>query len=137
MSRKKPKMTHPIFGTVTYNPPNGYLRISSVPYRDQYLHRAVWERIAGFKLPDGWHVHHMDHNKQNCCGCNLIAMPDYFHLAFGGGSIRHPYTGKWVSREHYERVMGVTLSAMCELRGGTVWVIPIDITPGANSEVSF
>jgi hypothetical protein len=81
----------------------GYPRITSGVLRGMYLHRAVWERIAGRKLPEGWQVHHM--NGKNCvCGPSLLALQGCLHVA--GERRRDPFTGEYMSRDQYLRRYG-------------------------------
>lgn len=94
------KYYHPWFGTLTRNE-KGYLRINAGPRRNQYLHRAVWEEVAGQELPEGWIVHHM---KKGCnCPHNLVAMPECLHVK---DSLRCPYTGEFISVWEFERRYG-------------------------------
>ena len=44
-------------------PPTGYYK-SDHPHGDEYLHRIVWEHHRG-PIPDGYAVHHIDHNPAN------------------------------------------------------------------------
>jgi hypothetical protein len=106
MAYRKATILHPIFGSIAKQP-NGYWRVWRKPWRGYFLHRAVWERLAGHKLPPGWEVHHIDHDKSNNQPYNLIAMPPELHKAFMGNAMQHPYTGRFISRGHYERVMGI------------------------------
>lgn len=39
--------------------------------RRLYLHRYVWEKANGIKIPEGHHVHHIDGNKNNNDPSNL------------------------------------------------------------------
>lgn len=43
-----------------------------------YLHRAVWEREM-HPIPDGWDVHHRDHDKTNNALSNLICLSKADH----------------------------------------------------------
>jgi hypothetical protein len=44
----------------------------------KYQHRCIYETNHG-PIPDGWHVHHIDHNPKNNSVENLIAMPERIH----------------------------------------------------------
>lgn len=44
------------------------------------IHRHVWEEANG-PIPDGWHVHHIDHDPLNNDLSNLVAMPAEEHRA--------------------------------------------------------
>lgn len=60
----------------------GYF-LSSKPIRNGKrvrLHVYVWEKMNG-PLPDGWHVHHIDFDKNNNEPENLRAMPEEEHLS--------------------------------------------------------
>jgi len=78
----------------------GYPRFHSGPLRGRYVHRVVWEQIAGRLLPDRWHVHHQDFCKTNFDGLNLIACPPEFNPA---SQLRDPYTGQYLSAAQWER----------------------------------
>lgn len=54
----------------------------------------------GLLLDQDVHVHHQDHNKLNCCPCNLIALPGEFNPS---GAKRDPFTGEFMSIEQYRR----------------------------------
>lgn len=41
---------------------NGYIRIRLAPNVWQYEHRLIWERTHG-PIPEGWHVHHVNHDR--------------------------------------------------------------------------
>lgn len=53
----------------------GYYLNSTLRVR---LHRAVYEYYYG-AIPDGYHVHHIDHDKTNNKPENLCAMPEVIH----------------------------------------------------------
>lgn len=136
MAYRKARILHPVFGSIARQP-TGYWRIFRAPWRNYYLHRAVWEHAAGHKLPEGWEVHHMDHNKDHNCRCNLLAMPKEMHKMFYGNAMKHPYTGKWITRREYEKVMGVKLSVAGIGTGTVTWTTCVDMTPGSENEVPF
>lgn len=69
----------------------GYLRISSGPHRNRYVHRqvladlcAVWcyyPLNARTGLPDGMSVEHLDHRRTHNCISNLILLDLRIHNA--------------------------------------------------------
>lgn len=77
----------------------GYPRIRSGPLRGQYMHRAVWERTAGRKLPGDWEVHHMASKMDWEPHC-LVALERCLHV--GTKPRRDPYTGEFMSEEQYQ-----------------------------------
>lgn len=70
--------------------------------RDQYLHRAVWEAVAGTKIPIGFHVHHQDFDKGNCCPHNLICLPKEFNPS-GNLALERSWRGRFGSREYLQQ----------------------------------
>ena len=74
-----------------------YPRIRTGPLRGQYLHRAVWERIAGRAVRPGFVIHHMD---GVLCWCphRLVEMPPEFNAKH---QPRDPYTGEFIPRDVY------------------------------------
>jgi hypothetical protein len=106
------------FGSVRLNH-KGYYRINGGLNRNEYLHRAVWEKVAGRPIPDGWHIHHQDFNKKHCCPHNLIAMPPEFNPS---PSRRCPYRGTYVSVEEWKSITGYEESEM----GYEYWLTLID-----------
>ncbi len=68
---------HPEFGSLRMNP-RGYLRVNSGEFRNWYVHRAEFKRIAGRDIKPGFVVHHM--GPKDCwCGCNLLECPPEFN----------------------------------------------------------
>lgn len=45
------------------------------------LHRVVWEAANGTAVPDGWHVHHKDHDKTNNAPSNLEILSGSEHAS--------------------------------------------------------
>ena len=73
----------------------GYVRLTAGPYRNWYEHRAITaESIKIFcpppllallnpdtGLPDCFHVHHSDWNRQHNCPSNLLLLQNIIHNA--------------------------------------------------------
>lgn len=103
------------------NPPSNYIRITAAGmYRNWYEHRAVADLMlrlnqisAGVdgvpaELPRSWEVHHMDGNRHHNCPFNLLISPPELHpkpTSSSRGQARHPYTGKFLSKEEMEKLM--------------------------------
>ena len=51
------------------------------------LHRVVWQSFNGREIPDGWHVHHADHDRSN-------NQPDNLRLITAAEHMRHHHEGK-------------------------------------------
>lgn len=68
---------------------DGYVRITSGPYRDWWEHRAVVARclaentispgIMPRQIPEGWEIHHMDFDRRHNCLSNLLLLHPAFH----------------------------------------------------------
>ncbi len=113
------KGSHPL-GNWSCNPPKGYPRFYSGPHRNEYVHRAVWENVAGRPLPEGWHVHHQSFDRMNFQPHELIAMQPCFNQAC---TLRCPWTGRFMSVDEYKRLMEIpsftgeeALMSACENR---------------------
>lgn len=60
-----------------------YIAWDPITKRTVYLHRRMWETHRG-PIPDGFHIHHIDHDKQNNQIDNLDAMHGEVHAAYHG-----------------------------------------------------
>lgn len=65
-----------------YRDDDGYYKASRSRGR-HLLHRDIWEAEHG-PIPDGWHVHHRDHDRGNNDPANLIALSRVQHKAEHG-----------------------------------------------------
>lgn len=83
------------------NPPKNYPRFTSGRFRNKYVHRAVFEHVAGRPPKPGFQVHHM-----NSCLCfcphQLLECPPELNPQ-GNINLRDPYTGHFLSAREYER----------------------------------
>lgn len=95
------KFVHPVFGSCRINE-KGYPRINSGPGKDKYLHRAVFEEIAGRPVRQGFHIHHQN-GKLCTCGWQLIEIEAILHPA---RVIKDPYTGEFMTPSAYQRRYG-------------------------------
>lgn len=63
---------------------DGYYKASRCHGRG-LLHRAIWSAVNGRSIPDGWHVHHKDHDRSNNDQSNLVAMSGSAHQRYHKG----------------------------------------------------
>jgi hypothetical protein len=97
---------HPVLGSVSVRLNHkGYPRINSGPLRNEFLHRAVFEKIAGRPVREGFHVHHMNGKLCTCCW-QLLEIQACLHRA--AEPLRCPFTGRFMNYAEYERVYGRT-----------------------------
>jgi hypothetical protein len=109
--RTRPSVT---FQGVTYGLDNdGYYKTGKTRgHKVRLLHRDVWAAANG-PIPDGWHVHHVDHDRDNNDPSNLQALPAAVHnhhhapdRGWGTWSDERRRTSRrkeWASREPTER----------------------------------
>lgn len=71
--------------------------------RGAFAHREVIAFLLKKPIPEGFHVHHQNFDKLDCCPYNLILMPAEFNPAH---SWRCPYTGRYLSPAEYEQRYG-------------------------------
>lgn len=84
------------FGSCRINE-KGYLRINSGPQKDKYLHRAVFEKVAGRPVKQGLHIHHMN-GKLCWCPHELLELPMELHPS---PVYKDPYTGEFMTRKQF------------------------------------
>lgn len=70
---------------------NGYILAES----GKYEHREVWEQHKG-KIPKGYEIHHINHNRQDNRIENLALLPAKVHHRIHAGCI--VIDGKWWKR---------------------------------------
>ena len=91
-------LIHPSFGSARINA-KGYPRLNGGPRRNQYLHRAVFEEVAGRPVRPGFHIHHMN-GKLCWCPHQLVEIQAVLHPA---ETLRHPFTGRFMKPDEYRR----------------------------------
>ena len=96
---KHPKI---VFKGLNYyrDPRTGYYYHTDYEKKTKRLfHRDKWEVKAGIKIPEGFVVHHIDHNKENNRFDNLQVMARADHQR------HHSLEGEWVgSKENLEQL---------------------------------
>ena len=61
-----------------YTRPDGYL-VFSIDYKNVFAHRLAWEKYNG-RIPEGYHIHHIDSNRQNNDITNLACLSQSDHI---------------------------------------------------------
>ena len=93
---------HPL-GNWSTNP-KGYPKFHSGAYRKQFVHRVVFRLVAERPIREGFHIHHQN-GKLCFCPHQLVEIDPLLNPS--PEPLRHPYTGQFMSREEFNRVMGI------------------------------
>ena len=68
---------------------DGYIQITSGPYKGKLLHRLIYEEVYG-PIPKGWSIHHLDMDKTNNNPGNLVALSKSNHHKLHMNGTNHP-----------------------------------------------
>ena len=68
---------------------DGYIQITSGPYKGKLLHRLIYEEVYG-PIPKGWSIHHLDMDKTNNNPGNLVALSKSNHHKLHMTGTNHP-----------------------------------------------
>lgn len=92
------------FGSANLNS-EGYYAITSVKEGNcgKLLHRLIYEDEVG-PIPDGYHVHHINHNKIDNSIENLQALSLSEHSRLHTTGKNNPMYGKHLTNEHKEKL---------------------------------
>ena len=125
------KTLHTIFGTAKISD-GRYYKITSKKEgnHNKYLHRLIYERFWGVKLPKEIHIHYKDENKLNNCILNLEAIPQSKHKSLHMIN-NNPFKGKKHTDEicmklsNLRNTTGYFRVSICKKKGikqGYLWV---------------
>ena len=73
----------------------GYIYVHNTP-----LHRLVWEKHHGKRVPKGYHIHHKDKNKTNNDISNLQLISASEHIKLHMSKENHPNYNKKLTLDH-------------------------------------
>lgn len=76
-----------------YKRADGYYQITSGANQGKLLHRLVYEDHYG-TIPTGFHIHHLDNDKNNNAPENLILLSKSHHHSLHMKGDKHPLWGK-------------------------------------------
>ena len=68
---------------------DGYIQITSGPYKGQLLHRLIYEEVYG-SIPKGYAIHHIDGDKTNNNPGNLMLLSKSNHHKLHMNKTNHP-----------------------------------------------
>ena len=75
-----------------YQRKDGYWQISSGPNQGKLLHRLIYEENFG-PIPEGFHIHHLDNDKNNNALENLVLISKSNHHKLHFNMINNPRWG--------------------------------------------
>ena len=68
---------------------DGYIQITSGPYKGKLLHRLIYEEVYG-SIPKGYAIHHIDGDKTNNNPGNLMLLSKSNHHSLHMNKTNHP-----------------------------------------------
>ena len=75
-----------------YQRKDGYWQISSGPNQGKLLHRLIYEENFG-PIPEGFHIHHLDNDKNNNALENLVLISKSNHHKLHFNMLNNPNWG--------------------------------------------
>ena len=94
---------------------DGYIQITSGPYKGKLLHRLIYEEVYG-SIPKGYSIHHLDMDKTNNNPGNLVALSKSNHHSLHMKGTNHPRWDKGLIDE----AGGVTFLSAEKNKGRTM-----------------
>lgn len=102
------------FGNV-YKRKDGYFQISSGVNQGKLLHRLIYEENFG-PIPEGFHIHHLDNDKNNNALENLVLISKSNHHKLHFNMINNPNWGNG----RIDKAGGVSFLSACKNKGMTM-----------------
>lgn len=99
MSLSEKKLLHTPFGKARLDKGYYVIKTSKEGNHNQPLHRLIYENFYGFKIPDGFIIHHKNGNKLDNCILNLQLLNNKEHRHIHGSGENNPFYGKTHSEE--------------------------------------
>lgn len=101
-----------------YQRKDGYWQISSGPNQGKLLHRLIYEENFG-PIPEGFHIHHLDNDKNNNALENLVLISKSNHHKLHFNMINNPNWGNG----RIDKAGGVTFLSAEKNKGRTMQAI--------------
>lgn len=105
------------FGHV-YQRKDGYYQISSGEHQGKLLHRLIYEETFG-PIPEGFHIHHLDNDKNNNALENLVLISKSNHHKLHFNMVNNPRWGNG----RIDKAGGVTFLSAEKNKGRTMQAI--------------
>ena len=107
---------------------DGYIQITSGPYKGKLLHRLIYEEIYG-SIPKGYAIHHIDGDKTNNNPGNLMLLSKSNHHKLHMNKTNHP---RW-DNGLIDKAGGVNFLSAEKNKGRTMQEIVDDLGYSSNS----
>ena len=107
---------------------DGYIQITSGPYKGKLLHRLIYEEIYG-SIPEGFSIHHIDGDKTNNNPGNLMLLSKSNHHKLHMNKTNHP---RW-DNGLIDKAGGVNFLSAEKNKGRTMQEIVDDLGYSSNS----
>ena len=107
---------------------DGYIQITSGPYKGKLLHRLIYEEIYG-SIPKGYAIHHIDGDKTNNNPGNLMLLSKSNHHSLHMNKTNHP---RW-DNGLIDKAGGVNFLSAEKNKGRTMQEIVDDLGYSSNS----
>ena len=107
---------------------DGYIQITSGPYKGKLLHRLIYEEVYG-SIPKGYAIHHIDGDKTNNNLDNLMILTKSNHHKLHMKGTNHP---RW-DNGLIDEAGGVSFLSAEKNKGRTMQEIVDDLGYSSNS----
>lgn len=107
---------------------DGYIQITSGPYKGKLLHRLIYEEVYG-PIPKGYAIHHIDGDKTNNNPGNLMLLSKSNHHKLHMNKANHP---RW-DNGLIDKAGGVDFLSAEKNKGRTMQEIVDDLGYSSNS----
>ena len=107
---------------------DGYIQITSGPYKGKLLHRLIYEEVYG-SIPKGYAIHHIDGDKTNNNPGNLMLLSKSNHHKLHMNGTNHP---RW-DNGLIDKAGGVNFLSAEKNKGRTMQEIVDDLGYSSNS----
>lgn len=114
-----------------YKRKDGYYQISSGINQGKLLHRLIYEEVFG-PIPEGFHVHHLDMNKENLDPNNLVLLSKSNHHKLHFNMINNPRWGN----NRIDAAGGISYLSACRNKGMTMQEVSDELGYKSVSTVS-
>lgn len=110
---------------------DGYIQITSGPYKGKLLHRLIYEEVYG-SIPKGYTIHHIDGDKTNNNPSNLMLLTKSNHHKLHFNMVNNPRWGNG----RIDAAGGISFLSACKNKGMTMQQITDELGYKSVSTVS-